>query len=832
MAGALPPTARSLRTYAAALEHAIARVRSLQRQWDALDAERALASLRAAAVPDPTGTVCALADERARVEQALGRTRLSRAHERVLDELRASARRCAHVIAGVTEVTVPGSASCTPAQVRSAVTGGLWFADGVVSARESRDAALSDSVLVRRAVAASATSHAPVPDATAAALAARLRERADDPVYAQALLSELGADGLARLMMAAGVAQSQSGAHVDTVRELLAGMGSLVLTATSHSAPTGTDPRTRRQLASGAALLADDLVDAIGTVHDGPGNGRATGAWLLGQLLSGARAAGDDRRLPPRLLRRAAAAAAPAEVSETRDADVRLRGGTTLDAGRAATFASWFDDASRSGDALHVLLEQMGEDPSEHAALLAEPLPDSVVAGGALANSRGDRLTFGEHLVRRWVTVEATGTASHPGLQLATDADLARLLQSVSDDSTAGAAETRARIMLELSRTSAHAMQDASTTRIYAGATAPIEEQVADWLSAMRENVDRALAQHDPLVNASLPYAAPTSRGMQPWLDGGELTEVVGALAVETGMGLRAKDPGAAYGRLVHTELAAARASARSGGDVYSDVARLGFLDQWASSALVAVSRRQDELNRSALVGMAETTHVVLAIRSGDKDQLWSMVQAYAQGGTARGAVDDLAIALVRSNVELAQTERNDVRRAGLLASLMTITGGGTDVVPSLAAGAQRGPALPAAEELRAARRAEVRGAWVALRDEKLQSLAGAALDRPRDRASAPDQVDAVRGAPTDVDRALEQLSKGQQRHVRTVSSENELLLLLRDLTQAARPASPPGSYRGLTWQREDGVRIGERMSTQFGRSIDIWFPDGDYKKV
>ncbi|GAA2024771.1 hypothetical protein GCM10009740_13000 [Terrabacter terrae] len=830
--GALSPTARSLRTYAAALESAIARVRSLQRQWDALDAERALASLRAAALPDPTGTVCALAVEHARVEQALGRARLSRAHERVLDELRASARRCAHVIAGVTEETVPGSASCTPAQVRRAVTGGLWFADGVVSARESRDAALSDSVLVRRAVAASATSHASVPDAAVALLAARLQERADDAVYAQALLSELGADGLARLLMAAGVAQSRSGAHVDTVRGLLAGMGSLVLTATSHSAPTGTDPRTRRQLASAAAFLADDLVDAIGTVHDGPGDGRATGAWLLGQLLSGARAAGDDRRLPPALARRAAAAAATAEVAETRDADVRLRGGTTLDAGGDATFASWFDDASRSGDALHILLEQVGEDPSEHAALLAEPLPDSVVAGGALANSRGDPLTFGEHLVRRWVTVEAGSIASHPDLRLATDADLVRFLPSISSQTTAGAAETRTRLMLELSRTSAHAMLDASTTRIYTRATAPIEADVADWLSAMRENVDRAVAAPVADPGAPRPYAARASCGMQPWLDGAELTGVVGALAVDTGMGRRAKDPGAAFVRLVDNELAAAKASARSGGDVRSDVARLGFLDQSASSALVAVARRQDELNRSALEGVAEATHVVLAIRSGDKDELWSMVQAYAHGGTARGAADDLAIALVRSNVELAQTERNDLRRAGLLASLTTITGGGTEMRSPLLAGAGRGPALPSADDLAKARRAEVDAAWAALRNEKVQTFTESLTGALQNRSQAPDRLPAVGGPHADVNTALAGLSRGQQRHVRVVRSEKELRVLLAHVTESARPETPPGNYHGRTWQRDDGLRIGERTSTRFGPSIDIWFPNGEYKKV
>ncbi|WP_374968634.1 hypothetical protein [Terrabacter sp. BE26] len=339
--------------------------------------------------------------------------------------------------------------------------------------------------------------------------------------------------------------------------------------------------------------------------------------------------------------------------------------------------------------------------------------------------------------MRRWVTLEATGTASHPALQLASGADLERLLRSVSDDTTAAAAESRARIMLELSRTSAHAVRDASTTRIYAGATGRLEGQVADWLSAMHDNVDQAVAT--PVADAAppRPYAAPTSRGMQPWLDGAELTGVVGALAVDTGMGLRAKDPGAAYDRLVDHEVAAAKASARSGEDVESEVARLGFLDQSASAALVAVARRQDELNRAALEGVAEAAHVVMAIRTGDKDALWSMVKAYAQGEAARGAADDLAIALVRSNVELGQTERNDVRRVDLLAGLMTITGGSTEVRSSLLAGAGRGPVLSTADDLQEARRAEVNAAWTALRDEKVQSLTESATDHGTQRTQA-----------------------------------------------------------------------------------------------
>ena len=40
------------------------------------------------------------------------------------------------------------------------------------------------------------------------------------------------------------------------------------------------------------------------------------------------------------------------------------------------------------------------------------------------------------------------------------------------------------------------------------------------------------------------------------------------------------------------------------------------------------------------------------------------MVHTYVDGGTMRTASDDLVIALVRSDVELAQTERDDARRA------------------------------------------------------------------------------------------------------------------------------------------------------------------------
>ncbi|GGN03243.1 hypothetical protein GCM10009721_33180 [Terrabacter tumescens] len=834
---ALPGASRSLLTYAAALEHAVARVRSLQRQWDALDAEHALAVLRLAALPDPTGAVGVLGAERARSDQLMGRARLSRSYAGVVQELRATARRCAGLVAAVTDTTAPAGTATSAAAVRTVVTGGLWFADGAVAARASRDAAIADGLLARRLMAAAA----PVGGGLASAgdidaLTARLRSRGEDPVYAQALMSELGGDGLSRLLMAAGMAQSASGTKVDRVRALLGALGSLVVRATSHAAPTGTDPRTRAQLASGAALMADELVAGLDTVHTDPSGGRASGAWLLGQLLAGARATGDDRLLPARLARRAAAAAATSEIAETRDADTALSHGSTLLPDAGQSFSSWFDDAAQTGDALHVLLGHVGDDPSAAAALLAEPLPDSAVAGRALANSRGDRLTVGEHLVRRWITHEANGIETHSDLGLASDADLRSLLTSASsaaadgtDGEATGMAETRARIMLEVSRTSRFAMLDASTTRIYSRATAPLETLVVEWLSAMRDNVDLALTT--PALGApAARYAAPTSTGAQPWLDTHELTGIVGALAVDTGMGLHARDTGAAYDRLVEHELDETRRAVEAGSDVGHDVVRLGFFDQSASAALVDVARRQDVLNRRAWQGLAEAAHVIAMIFRGGVTGLFSTAQTYAEGGTLRTALDDLVISMVRSNVELAQTERNDTRRSELANRIAAITGTRDTVLPAMAVGAARGPALPTAEAVRTARAAEIRAAAEAALQEAESGSGSTAVDRLKDRLGPTDRVPVIASRGTIPE--LEKLPRGRSRGVLMVPDEQSLRHLFDRLTVGATRRMRPG-YAGEWFERPDGIQVGLRASSRSGgATIDVRYADDQIRKV
>ena len=217
---------------------------------------------------------------------------------------------------------------------------------------------------------------------------------------------------------------------------------------------------------------------------------------------------------------------------------------------------------------------------------------------------------------------------------------------------------------------------------------------------------------------------------MQPWLDGQELAGVVGAVAVDTGMGLRAKVAGAAYDRLVDRELDAARRSAASGGDVRRDVVRLGFLDQSASAALVAVARRQDELNRSAWRGLAEAARVVAEVRRGGVTGLASTAHTYVGGGTMRTPTDDLLIALVRSDVELSQTELDDARRGRLVTRIEAITGNGLGrVLDDRARGTARS-LLPTAAELRAARDAEIRAAFDAAFKDGARSGSASAMDR------------------------------------------------------------------------------------------------------
>jgi hypothetical protein len=389
--------------------------------------------------------------------------------------------------------------------------------------------------------------------------------------------------------------------------------------------------------------------------------------------------------------------------------------------------------------------------------------------------------------------------------------------------------------MLEVSRTSAYAMGEASTTGTYAHSTAPVEDVVVDWFAAMRESVDRVIA--GPLAGPRpSAYAAGTSRGMQPLLDADELAGVVGALAVDRGTGLRPRDPGAAYERLVESELAETRRSAAVAGQTGADVARLGFLDQAASAALIAVARRQDATDLAAWRGLAETKGVVMALQREKAAGLSTVAAAYASDGTMRTALDDLVIAVVRSDVELSQTERDEARRATLAQRIGAIPGVGSStwVGSSLALGAGRAPALPTSESLRAARAAEIRAAWDAVGDDRAQRFVADTGQGGRHGTAPgghPDRLAVAEGRNGRIP-AIDRLPRGKNSTVKLVESDAELRRLFADLTHGARRLDN-GSYPGERYLRPDGVEVRLRhSSTSGGATIDLEFIDGTGKRV
>jgi hypothetical protein len=722
---AITCTGAALERYATALDTAYVRVLALQRNWDELDASHLLALSAARLAGGDLDLIGA--QHRLRVERDEARTRLSQAHAAALDDLRRAALVCAGAIARATETTVPPHVRATAEQVRERVTKGLPLAEGLARDRESRAIAVRDAALLRT-VASSAPSTAA--DSAVRELVARLDARRLDPAYAQALFDEAGADVVGRLVTQATADHlSLGGMH-----GLLGVLGSLVLTASSGGSGRAVEAGTRRRLDSGAALFADALVRATGRVSAATdGQTRQSGSWVLGQTLVAAHRSGDGRRLPPALAARLTAVAAAAEAAETRDADTELRHGTTMRANGDYLFASWFEHASETGDAVHVLMSHVGHDPSAVAALLATPLADIDAAGGALDNARGDRLTVAEQLARRWVTYEATGTESHPDLQLATDADLTRLV-AVAEQSSPRSAETRARIMVEVGRTSAYAVDSPVTAAQHErAASGRLESTVVEWLAGMRDSVDATLAL--PFDGGG--YTRPGESGPQPRLLTGELVSVVQALALGSTFALRAQQPADHYRQLLAGELGHVRDRAGAG-DVSSDLVRIGFFEAAAAAGLVVAARRQDDANRQLLRGAMDAKSVMLEARAGPGG-LVSAASQFVQEGTARTALDELVVSLLRSDVELAQTVLQEQRREDLVEQLRALTGDPA-VAAVLALGASHAPALATSQELRRQRAAEIRAAYDAVRDEAtMDRLASPPGHRRTDRSDIAD---------------------------------------------------------------------------------------------
>ncbi len=384
-------------------------------------------------------------------------------------------------------------------------------------------------------------------------------------------------------------------------------------------------------------------------------------------------------------MRRLAAGIASAELAETRDDDATRHRGTSLPPGTGSRFASLFDDADATGDALHVALSFAGPDesPSDVVALLSEP-----VDGHGVTGSRGGPLVLAEALVRRWVTVEAGETATHDDLDLATTGDLTRLLAIATAegaahhaaDAVAGgsggvsedgrSAGLRARVMVELVRTSSFAQQSFSTVSSYERNTAPLETTAVGWVVGMPEAIVAMILR--PTRSPGEEWSRAVGGRHEPLLSPDELAGLVGAFAVGAERARSAKRPDAPYRALVEGEVARARDAASSGSTVEATALRLGFFEQAASAALVDLARRQDTVNQSMWRTLAEARAVALSWKQGPV-AFGSAVATVVGGDTNRTAADDLTISIVRSDIELEQTLADESRSSDLASVVASI---------------------------------------------------------------------------------------------------------------------------------------------------------------
>lgn len=731
----LPTAAGALERYSDFLASVRVSVSVVQREWDAATTEhaRAVASVQLLAVADVDA---ARAVARLHADHEATLSRLTRRHAAQLDELAAAARAAARAIGAASDTVFPGHRAPTAAGVRHHLVAGLGFAEGAVVAAQTREQARADTVTLRGLI--SSASDGAVPGGDVSQLLGMLEARASDPVYAQAVLEEIGVEGVhAAVTDLTRPGGGVSGPHLDSLVGLL---GSVLLTAAVPADASRRDPRTRQQLVSTSTFLRESLLASVHREYaDRSGETRNAGYWLVGQLVVGARRAGWTGTIPPKLLRDLTAGVGAAEIAETRDADALRRHGTTVSPDGSHLFTSLVEDPDHSGDALHVLLSQAGDDPAESAALLA-----TEVDGGILTNARGGALTLAEHLTRRWITYELNGPSTTANLRLATNDDLVRLLRSAAAGGTAQAAAVRARVMVEIARTNSFARQEFSTIHQYERNTGAVESEAVDWVLSMRASVTQALEQ--PLFGRPDGWATDGGTGPEPMLHTDELAALVGAFAVATDFGVGAKGPAADYARLLDGELAHARAAAGSGVDVDADITRISFFDAAAAAALTGLARQQDRANESMWQNLAEARNVVVGLFGGPGTSA-AVVQSVLTGGTTRSATDDLVISLVRSNVELAQTEANEQRHAALLATLAgirtTSPAGGVTVAELMRRGAAAAPRLPSSQQLREARTAEV----AERRRAATESLAGKHLspDGTRDTLERFAAADAFR---------------------------------------------------------------------------------------
>ncbi|WP_347351746.1 hypothetical protein [Intrasporangium sp.] len=710
---ALPSAERVLTRYAAVLDETRRLTRALQSRWDVAQDDQDRDRRRLEMVQATTGTDQSSALQEVAERHRAVQARLAQRHTSERESLRNAARDARSALYALSEATLPAGGRPSAESVQAALTGDLGFAAGAERARAARRAGLDAAVPWRRITASGQAG-----DAEIDALAALLGTVAADPLAAQAFLEEVGIGQVQETL--AGVSRPGSAGSLDTTRSLAVALGTVFVSATAPRA-TGSDPRTARQLASRAALLQDEAVRSVTAVVTTGEGQHDSGYWLLAQLVVGARGAGVTTRLPTGFARRLVGAAAAAEVTRSRDPRFVGRHGSTRVPDGDRQFASLFEDGDRTGDALHVLLQEATRsvgDADDVARLLATPVP------GPLRNGRGEPAVLAEYLVRRWVTHTVSSPQAPTDLELATNADLGHLMAALGSGPQVAA--LRSRVMIEVGRTNELAQREWATILQYESNSAGIESSAVEWLQQMPESVGVTLhgrsLEQPPAEGVAGGYAVPVGDDVQPLLADRELTRLVGAFAVGHDLAPGPDEPAAAYQQLMAGEVTRLTEQVQAGLDPDDTLLRLGFYHGSGSAALLSRAERQDELNERMWHNLADLKNL-----ADPKERLEAAV-TLATEGTNRSALDDFTISVVRSREAILQAEANEARFAALLGTVTTLLRGAPSCTPEdasrlypLARGAALAPPTVPAAELRQVRDREVAAALRAMLPEVAQ---------------------------------------------------------------------------------------------------------------
>ena len=299
LTGRMPRAAAALAGYADALDVARRTVLHLQRSWD--ETQRAY---RSAIADLPLTVAPGTPDARtlahgAAVTRATAYSQLRAEYAGCLALLAEAGDRAAATLRSLTDEVLPsrvgdsGHAQQPPPEADAAVRGGVLSGLSLVVGRLAAVRAEAEAADVARLLHRSAAGDAGAIDQ----VAALLRGRVADPVFAQAVMARWTPDGLSDIVTVLAV----SGADPRLVHraspsprgpEVMAALGVALTTAANPELARGLDPATDRRLTRWRGVWLQTVAASVERLRPGPDGTQVSGGWVQGQLLAGAARSG------------------------------------------------------------------------------------------------------------------------------------------------------------------------------------------------------------------------------------------------------------------------------------------------------------------------------------------------------------------------------------------------------------------------------------------------------------------------------------------------------------------------------------------------------------